>query len=315
MSDPSESGSGGLFREEAVRHKAGAAAEGDVLRLPPSWTRWTYWLLLAVALFGVLFLTLGRVRQYASGPGVVRLEGGVTLLAEEAGVVAAIDVHPGDRVTADAPLIRFTDDTEAATYRQALDEFESHLAARLRDPADEGARQELARTRPELERAARRLARRVARAPRDGVVREIRVRPGRVVAAGDLLLSLEPERPRYTVIALLPGSMRPLLVDGARLRVELTGHAHAAAWVDGAVFGDAVIGPGEARRVLGEEIADAVELLGPVVVAEAALVGDALVAGDRRYPLHDGMPARVETPLRSEPLLYALFPALRSTTE
>ncbi|HKQ61092.1 MAG TPA: hypothetical protein VJS92_07360, partial [Candidatus Polarisedimenticolaceae bacterium] len=64
-----------LFRAEALRHHAERPERGDVLRLPPSWTRGAYWLLIAVGAAAALFVVFGRVRRYAEGPAVVRVEG------------------------------------------------------------------------------------------------------------------------------------------------------------------------------------------------------------------------------------------------
>ena len=61
----------GLFRDEALRHHTAARTTGDVLRLPPSWTRWTFAFLVAVSVTGALYATLGSVTIYARGAGIV----------------------------------------------------------------------------------------------------------------------------------------------------------------------------------------------------------------------------------------------------
>lgn len=301
-----------LFREQAVRHHAGPGAAGDVLRLPPSWTRWTYWLLLLLALVGVGFLVFGRLREWAAGPALVRVEGRAELFALAAGTVEAIEVSPGDRVTAGQLLLRLDAARERADWRRVLSEFEARLAARLRDPTDEAARTALSSLRAELERAWARLEERRVRAPHDALVRDVRVATGRRVDEAQLLVTLDAPSPRFRVVALLPGASRPHLRPGMPMRVELVGQPGASQWVEVAEVGDAVLGPSEARRLLGPEVADAVQLDGPVVVVRANLPSEALTVGGRSWAYHDGMPARAEAALRSKPILYALFPALES---
>ena len=61
----------GLFRDEALRHHTAARTTGDVLRVPPSWTRWTFVFLVAVFAAGALYAALGSVTVYARGAGIV----------------------------------------------------------------------------------------------------------------------------------------------------------------------------------------------------------------------------------------------------
>ncbi|MFN8492832.1 MAG: hypothetical protein U0350_34835 [Caldilineaceae bacterium] len=64
---------GQLFRTEAlVYYRQGQAREGDLLRLTPTWTRWTYWLLIIVVIAGLIGAFAGTLDQYASGPAVVQ---------------------------------------------------------------------------------------------------------------------------------------------------------------------------------------------------------------------------------------------------
>jgi hypothetical protein len=65
-----------IFRDEALARRLRAREFGDVLRLPPWWTRLAYPLVVAVALAAVALLGLGKVRDYARGPAVVRAEDG-----------------------------------------------------------------------------------------------------------------------------------------------------------------------------------------------------------------------------------------------
>ena len=58
----------GFFREEALQHHTGARVSGDLLRVPPSWTRWTFAFLLAVFVAGAAYATLGSVTGLHARP-------------------------------------------------------------------------------------------------------------------------------------------------------------------------------------------------------------------------------------------------------
>ncbi len=186
-------GRAGIFREEALRHHSVGREEGDVLRLPPGWTRWTYWLLLAAFAVGLGFVTLGTVREDVRGPAVIRLEG------------------------------------------------------------------------------------------------------------------------RARLEAFLPGSSRPLLRRGMTVHVELAGYpdVHPQATVD--EVSDRLVGSSEAQRLLGPAIADAVDLpAGPLVFVRASFAGEAFRSGGEEHRYLEGMPAKVEVAVKSERILFALLPGLRS---
>ena len=87
----------GLFREQAVAYHLGESEEGDVLRLGPPWTRWTYWVLVAVVLAGLVFLTLGRAPVWQSGSAILRVKGRVSIVARSVGAVDGVEVRTGSR--------------------------------------------------------------------------------------------------------------------------------------------------------------------------------------------------------------------------
>ena len=306
----------GLFREEAVEHHAvGLRSEGDLLRVDPGWMRWTYRLLLAVLVAGVLFTILAKVREYASGPAVVRLGGRTDLTATADGTVTDVGVTAGQTVEAGRLLVRFYGAREAAELARIDHEFELQLINRLRDPGDRSAEQALISLRAQRELARSNLAEREVRAPAGGVVSDIRVRPGQHIAPGQSLLSLVRGQEHPEVIALIPGEYRPLLKPGMPLRLELTGYRYAYQELIVETVGEEVVGPGEARRFLGDEVADAVQLTGPVVRVSARLTGNTFEADGKVRRFHDGMWGRAEVRVRSERVLVALVPALKALFE
>ena len=305
-----------LFREEAVGHHAeGLAEHGDVLRLSPRWLPWTYWMLLVLLVVGLLFSTVFQLREWAGGPAVVQIEGNRDLTANSAGVVTRVEVMPGDRVQAGQELVRFYGAREVAELQRIEQELELQLLNRLRNPSDRGAEMALIQLRSQRRLAEAQLAERSLRAPFDGGVADLRVRPGQSVGPGDIVLSLVSETTEPTVVALLPGHYRPLLEPGMRLRFEVQGYEYAYLELTIDNVGAEVVGPVEAQRYLGPALAGVVPVPGPVVFVEARLPGTTFEASGKSYTLHDGMYGRAEAPVRSDRILLSLFPRLKEVTE
>jgi GAF domain-containing protein len=303
----------GLFRDKAIEHhQDGIRGEGDLLRADPTWIRWSYRLLVAVVAVGLLFSLLARIREYASGPAVVRMGGRTDVTATSDGTVSEVVVRPGQRVEAGRLLVRFHGAREAADLERIEREFELQLINRLRNPADPGAEQGLLTLRAERELARARLAEREVRAPRAGMVNDLRVRTGQRIGPGQVLLSLAGEGGDPVVLVLLPGQYRPLLKPGMDLRLELQGYQYIYQHLTVTSVENEVIGPAEARRYLGEEIADAVTLTGPVVLVSARLPSATFEVEGKTRRFHDGMWAQAEVRVRSERVLVALIPALRA---
>jgi membrane fusion protein (multidrug efflux system) len=301
-----------IFRAEALAHAAGARAQdADVLRVAPHWTRAAYPLLMLVAIASVLFLVFASVHEYASGPAVVWVKGRVDLTATSPATVRDVEARPGERVARGAVLVRFHAAREEADLARVTRELESQLGRLLRDPTDDIARYAVATLTSERDLARAHLDELTLRAPRDGIVGDVRVREGERLAAGDLVLTLwDSDAPR-TVIAMLPGHYQPQLHPGASMRFELSGYRHAYQELTIERVGGQVVGPGEARRYLGAAIADAVTVEGPVVLVEATVPGGEIQVDGNTLPLRHGMTGTAEARVRKESLLFALVPGLR----
>jgi membrane fusion protein (multidrug efflux system) len=182
-----------LFREEAIAHHAGYQHQGALLRISPSWTLWTFWLLVMVVLAGSLYAVLGTVYEYASGPAVVRVDGRTLLTAKFAGTVESVDVHPGQRVLAGQVLVQFHVADELAEAERLEGEFELQLSKWLRDPSDAMARQQMTTLNPQREAAKKRLDQRTVTAPHAGIVNDLRIHHGQHLMPGEMILSLVGE--------------------------------------------------------------------------------------------------------------------------
>jgi hypothetical protein len=63
-----------LFRQEAVEFHAGRSRPGGVLRIDPPWTRWLYWIVLALLAAGVAVTATARISQTTSGPARINVQ-------------------------------------------------------------------------------------------------------------------------------------------------------------------------------------------------------------------------------------------------
>ena len=304
-----------IYRKEALEYHARSRTDGDVLMMLPGWTRWSYRLLISLLLAAALFIVFGNVSQYAEGPAVVRAAYRVPVTSAVTGIVEAVPVKSGDTVRTGDLLVSLRSEEERAQVASLEREFESALVRMLANPVEQGARQTVAGLRAERDLLIARLNERLVRAPTDGTVGDIRVRPGQTVTPGDVLVSLEDEPQRFSVVVLLPGRQRPELAPGQNLRLELTGYAYVYHDLRIERIDDEVIGPQEVRRTLGREIADSVSITGPVVVVHASLPATSFKAGGRSYRYHDGMAGVARARVRSERLLTTLLPSVRLVTE
>ncbi|HVG07465.1 MAG TPA: GAF domain-containing protein [Thermoanaerobaculia bacterium] len=308
-----------VFREEAVEyHVTMGSREGDWLRLSPRWTNSTFWLLVALVVAFLTYSLVGTIDEYATGPAVVRLSGRTEVTANQEGIVTAVEVRPGDRVAAGQPLVRFQSARETAELQRIEREWDLQLIEHLRDLSAPGPSQVLIGLQAERDLARSRVEERVVRAPRAGLVRDVRSRPNQHVGSGDILLSLTgavSSASLPVLMAVLPGEHRPLLRARMPLILELRGYGHAPQRLAITAVAEEVVDPEEARRLLGPEVATAVPLTGPVVLVEARFPDVAFEADGKRYELHDGMWGKAEVRVRSEPLLAALVPGLRTVME
>jgi multidrug resistance efflux pump len=299
------------FRQEALDYHAGDQAGGALLRLSPGWSRWSYWLLLATVVVALVYAILGRLYDYASGPAVIRVDGRVEVTAKAAGTVASVAVQPGQRVVEGQPLVQFFMDEEQAERERLQKELELQLLKLLRDPSDAAARQSLSSLRAQHELADARLQQRLVRAPRGGVVSDVRIRPGQHLGVGELILTVVGDDARMSLVALLPGRYRPMLRPGLPLRFELSGYRYEYRALTIESIGDEIIGPAEAKRYLGPGVADGVAVDGPVVLVRASMPSSAFTSEGRAYHYFDGLPARAEARVRSEPIAVTFLPALK----
>ncbi|HKP60216.1 MAG TPA: HlyD family efflux transporter periplasmic adaptor subunit [Polyangiales bacterium] len=300
-----------LFREQALEFHRRGGLRGDVLHITPALLRAVYWLVFALAALGLSFLCTAEVSNYATGPAVVMLEQRHEVTATRAGVVSEILVHVGQQVHSGDVLVRLGAPSESAELRSVERELDDQLVLLMRNPEDRGARQELLALRSRRELAETAIERSVLRATRDGKIADLRVRAGQLIEAGTPLLALQAEPHGAEITALLPGPDRPRLKPGMPLSLRVDGfeRTHLQLQIDR--VDEQVLGPREALRVVGTELAGSFEVQGPIVLVHARLASPELNAQGTNYRLHHGMLARAEVAVDREPLLFAWLPGLR----
>lgn len=298
-----------LFRPEAVAAQLAMRDEGEVIRIAPSWSTQLYWALLALLVLGVVGLGIGEVSQYSTGPAVIRQSGRAEVTALGAGAIATIEVGPGQRVRKGQVLARLRDVAERADFDSARNDYDAQLRNRLLDPTDEGAAGQLRLLGRQRDVALAALEQRLVRSPHDGVVTDIGATAGQHVDAGDAVMAVvDDAKAGLEVIAFLPGGDRPQIATGMPLRLELLGFDYA--WQDVTVetITEGVVGPNEAKRMLGPQLADTLPLGGGVVMVRARLPTTTFVSGGRTFPYHDGMGGVAEVRMRDETILEMLIP-------
>jgi membrane fusion protein (multidrug efflux system) len=300
-----------LFRPEAVDYRAQEGAGRAPLRLAPAWTRWAFWLLAAIVVGAAAAAWFVRMHEYAVGPAIVRVDGRAEITAHSAATVAQVLVRPGEHVTAGQPLVQFTVDDEGAELERLRREFDLQLLKVLRDPQDQPARETLSSLRAQRDLASARLDQRLVRAPVSGIVSDVRIRVGQHLAVGELLLGVVREDAPLSLIALLPGRYRPMLKPGMLLRFELAGYRYHYRELPIDAVADEVIGPGEAKRFLGPDVADGIDLREPIVLVRATLPSRHFDCDGERYSYYDGLHANAQARVRSERVLVRAIPALR----
>jgi membrane fusion protein (multidrug efflux system) len=302
----------GIYRKEALDDLVKPPEEFHVLDLTPTWTRWAYWLVVTICSAALSYSFMAWIDEYATGTAILHQDGRSDITARSAGVVEQILVRPGQRVHAGQELMRLHAEGETADLLRTEKEFELQLIRTLRDQGDVAARAALTSLRAQKELAEARLADRSVRARADGVVSDIRLRPGQRVEPGEVTISLMSNAGRFRVIAVLPGEYRPLLRRGMTMRLTLRGFPYRYHDVHIDAVGDEVVGANEVRRALGPTVADTFTPEGALVLVEGHLADPEFVIDGHRLAYFDGMQGTAEVAVRSERVIVALIPALEA---
>jgi multidrug efflux pump subunit AcrA (membrane-fusion protein) len=301
----------GIFREEALDALQSADSEGALVKLVPGWSRYAYWFILIIVIAGIAYSAAASVTEFASGPAVVRVDKRLDVTTALGGVVLDVAVHSGDRVKAGQILMRFQTTQETHELARINRDMQLQMLKHLRDPTDESAKATLASLRAAQEQAQVHLKERSVTAPRAGVVRNLRIRPGQLLGAGDVVATIVDENSAFTVVALVPGQFRPMLKRNLKLRLALEGFPYTYKDVPIDEISDEVIGPNEVRRYLGNELADTLPVQGSLVLVRARLPDATFKFEGKKFDYYDGIPGHVDIRVRSIRLLVMMFPVFK----
>jgi hypothetical protein len=89
----------GPFRQEALEFHTGQPRPEGVLRVDSPWTRWAYWLVLALLVAGVIVTATAHTSETTSGPALIDVQER-TFVALVPGA-ASPDLQPGQTVRLD----------------------------------------------------------------------------------------------------------------------------------------------------------------------------------------------------------------------
>jgi membrane fusion protein (multidrug efflux system) len=304
-----------LFRQEALEFHRQGGARGDVLHLTPRAFFWTHWLLVFAMVAIVAYAFVGQIDEYATGPALVRVDGVSEVTAPRPAVVARVEVDPGQHVSAGQVLVRMQAAAEQSELETIEHELSDQLGKLLRDPNDHAAREAIVSLRSREALARANLERQTVRAAQAAIVGDVRVQPGQLVEPGTPLVSLLGDAEGAHLTALLPGRYRPLLAPGMTLRFSADGFPREVHALVIERVADQIIGPTEALRYLGRDVADAMALSGSVVLVHARLPSRAFKSEGALYRFHHGMQGRAETPVRRDSIAFTFVPGLRAFFE
>lgn len=300
-----------IFRKEALEAHDVPVVEGDVVRVSPRWVSAVYQVTLAMAAVALLYMCFGTVGTYREGPAIVQIHGRTSVTTTLGGTISEVRVTDGQYVDKGAALVRLDDHREQAGFARHKEQFEQALTNVLRNPGDESARLRVAELKAQLVSARAELEDRQIVAPHAGVVRGMRVRSGQHLNPGDSIATVVEDETELSLVAMIPGDAGPMLRPGQNLRLELTTHGRAFQDLTVESIDDEVIGPTEAARFLGPELADAIPIGGPVVLVRTKLPSSEFELDGTVYHYREGMSGMARIRLRDEPIIFALLPALR----
>jgi membrane fusion protein (multidrug efflux system) len=303
----------GIYRHEAIEHHARGAEDGELLRFDPRWLKIAVRTIAGAAIAGVLFMFAFSVDEYATGPAVIRIDGRRIVTSSASGPVESLEVHAGQRVEVGDVLLRMTSKDETAELERATTEHDLQLVHYLVDPHDQAGRATLASLRARREAARNALEAKTVRAVVAGTVSDMRVRPGQVVTAGEVLCAVVPgEAHEVSIVALVPADYRPMLKSGLEMRFELDGFRYEYAEVSVEEVSSEAVGPGEVARLLGNEHDGAVKLdPGGKVFVTGKLPATTFTSEGQPYAYFDGLTGNAEVRVRRESIVVTLIPALR----
>ncbi len=289
-----------VFRPEALVASRSKNRVGDLVNLSPRWVRIALPTILILGAALIAVAALIQVPSYSRGVVVVRMNGH-NVIANAQGRIGKIMVASGEQVVAGQQLLELDSTLEQQAFAQVDTVYRDQLGAFLVDPTDDAARQSLAGIIAAHTSAKETLATKIISAPIDGVVGAIL--SSDTVSAGEHVLTIIPAGSEPSVVAFMPGFDLARIKVGMILQVEMTGYSHKRLELEINEVGDEVISQTQARKQLGQKLADAVALPPSTVMIKAKLTATEFDARGKTYRFRDGMDGIGEIAVDTKSLL------------
>lgn len=204
---------GGLFREEALEAKRNERLGTISLATPLGFFWWAF-IALALATAAILLLVFGHYTRHERVSGrLVPNAGLLTLSSQTTGIVSRTLVYEGDVVDAGQPLL---EERQPWDIKQQLIKLQAQLA-------DVTLKMKAARFRGQLTQLDAELEQRLAlkstvlRAPSSGLVSNLLVKAGQLVASGQPLVSILPKGSKLQAQLFVPSNVVGLLRPGSQV--------------------------------------------------------------------------------------------------
>jgi membrane fusion protein (multidrug efflux system) len=261
-------------------------------------------------LVALCFGAFTKVPTYSTGQGVV-VYPGTPVTSSSPGQLEKFFVESQSEVKHGDILFKIKSEKEEADLKQARTESEAAQATYLFDSNDEQAKKSIISAQAAQHHAEAMIDQKTVRAPKDGIVSDIRIQQGQAVQFGEQVLTIVDKDTLPEVWAFLPGSDRPRLGAGQTLQTELAGFTKTREEPVIYSVGRDVIGAQSARSAINPKAADALKLAqdGSYVLVKAKLKGKTFKTEHRQYTFFDGMPAKTEVKVESKRFIITLIPA------
>jgi multidrug resistance efflux pump len=263
-----------MYRQEALDENFESAEEpGNLLNLSPRWLTRAHWLAMSLFLTALLYAMFVNISEYATGPALIRARNKIPVIAAKAGLVRSVEVSVGDHVRIGDLLVRFSDAPGTTT----------------------------------ADRVAEQLW-----AAGNGIIGDIRVRPGQQVNQGEVAATIVDQDAGYEVLGFIPGNYAPQLHPGMPLVLRVQGYQGSSEIMRIDRVGSEILGAQDALRHAGREGGATLPLSGPVVVISAQLHSPKFSQDSRTYRYHDGMSGDIDVSVRSDRLITTVLRGLKN---
>jgi multidrug efflux pump subunit AcrA (membrane-fusion protein) len=294
-----------IFRPAALAAAREQRREGELVGLSARWVKLAVPVVLAIAAVLIAVAALVQVPTYSRGTVVVTMNGS-NVIATSAGRIARVLVAPGQHVAAGAPLIELDTQHERQEYDQVDTLYRDQLSTFLFDPTDEAARSSLAGIVAQRQAAATALAAKTISSPVEGQVSAILAND--LVNAGEHVATIIGAAAQPSVTAYMPGSDRSRLKPGMTLRFSMPSYADAHLDLEITEVGQEVIGQTTARKLLGQKLADAVQLPPSIAIVKARLPASSFESRGETFNFFDGMDGIGEIEIDHHSFLSVVLP-------